>query len=143
MRDPAAPPGGSRPSARVGRRLRRRRPAPRRRLGSASCWEPDLHPVAAGVGGAAFPRRRASPRRGTRPPHLLVSWLRASARGFPCYPADPGWEGQEGAWDGGPGRAAGRGAGGSGPAGKLRKGGAAQGFACARGPSGPARTSGR
>lgn len=34
----------------------------RRRLGSASCWDPDLHPVAAGVGGAAFPPRLASPR---------------------------------------------------------------------------------
>ncbi|VTJ77026.1 Hypothetical predicted protein, partial [Marmota monax] len=38
---------------------RRRRPAPRRRLGAADRWDPDLHPVAAGVGGAAFPSRLA------------------------------------------------------------------------------------
>ena len=60
---PAAPPGGSGPSARAGRQ--RRRPAPRRRLGSASRWDPDLHPVAAGVGRAAHAPRLAS-RRGPR-----------------------------------------------------------------------------
>lgn len=70
---------------------------------------------------------RALPRLATRPPHLLVSWRVATARGFSCCPADPEPSGRERAWDGGPGQPAVGGAGGSGPAGKLREGGAARG----------------
>lgn len=80
------------PSARAGRRRRRRRPAPRRRLGSASRWDLDLHPVAAGVRGAAFPRRLARLARlaAGRSPALAGELAAGGRAGLSRLPGRPG-----------------------------------------------------
>ncbi|XP_055250806.1 uncharacterized protein LOC129536082 [Moschus berezovskii] len=105
----------------------------------ASGWDPDLHPVAAGVGGAALPLRlpRLACSRDAAP--ALAGELAAGGgAGLSLLPRRPRAEwGRRVLETGGRGERLGRGVGGSGPAGKLRgRRGAAQGARCCWSPLG-------